>query len=242
MGWFCRKIKYWFQVELKQPDGKLIIGIEDLLPGDILLYRPSKPKWHQRKISQATDSPYTHAAIYVGNGRIAESNVVGGVKRKPINSILKGSAYVAVLRSQMGFSHDRPKRLSDFVDAVVKKRRFYDFRGAYNFAESSRGYLEVQLEFINENFGKYLAADDLAKKRFICSAFVVACYTAVGLVGDTAQVAYRDEHFSPGHLSTEPTFGWLIGYLVPLRQPLPPAEDPCHGKGVWNDIGGQWWS
>lgn len=117
-------------IELEPADGQLIVGIGDLLPGDILLFRPKTPKIHQKKISAETQSPYTHAAIYVGDGKIAESNVPGGVAVNPVEGILDGASYVSVLRSQLGFDGTRPQELTDFVEAVVKENEWYDWRGA----------------------------------------------------------------------------------------------------------------
>jgi cell wall-associated NlpC family hydrolase len=53
---------------------ELLIYATNLLPGDILLFRSIDQKRHQRKISAVTGSPYTHAAIYLGNGDLAPWN------------------------------------------------------------------------------------------------------------------------------------------------------------------------
>ncbi|RVH78123.1 hypothetical protein CN203_11550 [Sinorhizobium meliloti] len=227
-------------VKLQAGDGKLIIELSDLLPGDILLYKPSSAQLHQAAISRSTNSPYTHAAIYVGDGEIAESNVRSGVKKNPVEGILDGAEYVAVLRSQCGFGGDRPRLLTEFVDAVVKEARFYDIATAARFVAKSRKYFAAQLQFISDNYGKYSTTEEYARKRFICSAFVVACYTVVGIIDSSAQVAYVPEHFSPGHLSTDSSFGWLLGYLVPEGVTVP-NDDPCRFKGAWIDIGTEWW-
>jgi cell wall-associated NlpC family hydrolase len=59
------------------PDYPLLIQPGDLLPGDVLLYRPRTPNLVQKAISLATDSPYTHAAIFLGDGLMAESMFPG---------------------------------------------------------------------------------------------------------------------------------------------------------------------
>ena len=41
-----------------------VVAFSDLLPGDILLYRPVHPDAVQREASEVTQSPYTHAGIY----------------------------------------------------------------------------------------------------------------------------------------------------------------------------------
>jgi len=45
-------------------DCLLLIQPDNLLPGDVLLYRPRVPNLVQKAISSATDSQYTHAAIW----------------------------------------------------------------------------------------------------------------------------------------------------------------------------------
>jgi cell wall-associated NlpC family hydrolase len=105
-------------------DSDLIIKPSDLLPGDVLLYRPGKEKIHQRKISEATGSPYTHAAIYLGDGLVAESNFPRGVAKHMLEDAVKGSRCVAVLRSQLCFGGDRPRKLNEFVETVIDKGKF----------------------------------------------------------------------------------------------------------------------
>ena len=58
----------------------LRLTVDDLKPGDVLLYRALEEKAHQRAISHATQSPYTHAAIYLGDGKIAHAVTSDGVK------------------------------------------------------------------------------------------------------------------------------------------------------------------
>ena len=62
----------------QQPDVHL--SIADLVPGDLLLYRSLGQKLHQRLISRFSESPYTHAAIYLGDGKVAHSVTHGGIK------------------------------------------------------------------------------------------------------------------------------------------------------------------
>jgi cell wall-associated NlpC family hydrolase len=83
----------------------LLINFRDLLPGDILLFRANRQKPHQKKISAATNSPYTHAAIYLGDGRIAESKFPRVRIKKLAHE--KGQV-IGVLRSQYTFLENRP--------------------------------------------------------------------------------------------------------------------------------------
>lgn len=220
----------------------LIVQSADLLPGDVLLYRPRKANIIQSQITRATGSPYTHAAIYLGNGIIADSGIPQGVSKHALEGSLMGSQCVAIFRSQLGFSNERARKLNDFVDNVVETGRFYDLISVLNFKNGHAEYFENQLDFIRENYGKVTSDEEFAQMSFFCSAFVVACYAVVGIIDATAQVAYQPNYFSPGHLGLEPTFGWLLGYLVPARCTVP-ADDPFLRQAtLWmNTQDARWW-
>jgi hypothetical protein len=220
----------------------MILRPADLRAGDILLYRPKGSGKVSSRISAATGSPYTHASIYVGNGQVAESNFPLGVRLTEVEKSIAGSVCVAVMRNQMGFGTARETRLKGFVDSVVKRGRFYDLQGVTDFEASSADFFARQLDIIREDYGKVASNDDLAKERFFCSAFVVACYAAVGIIGDTAQVAYRPDAFSPGHLHREPAFGRLLGYLVPRGGFVPEGDPLMIHSTRWRDcLEAKWW-
>lgn len=223
-------------------DGDLILRPSNLLPGDVLLYRPSTPNAIQRRITSATGSPYTHAAIYIGAGLIAESVVPSGVTKSALRDSLQGTQCIGVLRSQVGFGDDRPERLIRFVDEALQHNRFYDFIALANFSKRSAEYFFNQLEFIRKNYGKVTSHEEYAERSFFCSAFVVACYAAVGVIGETAQVAYEPNNFSPGHLGEDPTFGWLLGYLVAEDGAIPPDDPLLSRTTLWRDVqDARWW-
>lgn len=223
-------------------DRSLIVSVADLLPGDVLLYRANRQMPHQRKISAVTGSPYTHAVIFLGDNLVAESNFPRGVAKRPVEESIKGSGCVAVLRSQLGFGGDRPRQLNAFVESVLAKGRFYDLIGAVKFGKATKQHGEDQLDFIRRNYGKVTSSDEFAKQSFFCSAFVVACYSAAGVIGPSAQVAYVPDMFSPGSLHQDPTFGWFLGYLVP-EGGLVPDDDPVQTQGtLWRDLKDcRWW-
>ena len=220
----------------------LVAQVSNLLPGDVLLFRPSTPDMIQRKISKVTDSPYTHAAIYVGGGYIADSGFPSGVTKRKLTDAMAGSQCVAVLRSQSVFSAERRKKLNEFVAAVIQTSKFYDLVSGVRFEKRSPAYFDNQLAFIRDNYGKVTPRGEFEKQRFICSAFVVACFTVVGIIGETAQAAYQPEHFAPGHLANDATFGWLFGYLVPDGGAIS-ADDPLLNSAMlWADAPeARWW-
>jgi hypothetical protein len=220
----------------------LVLQPPDLLPGDVLLYRARKPNVIQRKISSATDSPYTHAAIYIGDDLIAESTIPFGVKKNALKRFLKGSQCVGVLRTQLGFGGDRPHKLSAFIEAVILRGRLYNVSGIATFESKSTEYFDSQLEFIRENYCKINPDEEFSEQCFFCSAFVVACYSVVGVIDETARAAYPPEFFAPGHLHKDSTFGWLLGYLVPEGGSIP-EDDPLLLEAMpWQDgLDARWW-
>ncbi len=154
--------------ETEAANADLTLNSSQLLPGDVLLYRPRKPNVLQRKISSATGSPYTHAMIYLGSKLVAESGVPRGVQKNTLQKSVLGSLCVAVFRTQMGFGPERTKRLREFVDMVRTRGRFYDVDRALNFVEASGKYFATQLEFIRNNYGQAKTAKEVSEDRFIC--------------------------------------------------------------------------
>jgi hypothetical protein len=104
------------------------------------------------------------------------------------------------------------------VDDVCSRGRRYNLLAILNFTRDSKRFLDNQLQYIHENYGKSAPIELFARRSYFCSAFVVACYVAVGIIGAHRQVAYPENFFSPGHLARDPTFGWLLGYLIPKRR------------------------
>ena len=149
------------------PDSNMILNQSNLLPGDVLLYRPIKPNLIQCQISVATgNSPYTHAAIYLGEGLIAGSNLPKGVAKHALKESMKGTRCVAVLRSQLGVSGDRPHQLNKFVEAVINEGNFYNLIAVITSQMRSKKYFDGQLNFIRENYAKVTSKEDFAEMSF----------------------------------------------------------------------------
>jgi hypothetical protein len=123
-----------------------------------------------------------------------------GVTKSALTDSMQGNQCIAVLRSQLGFGGDRRRKLNEFVAAVLGHRKFYNLIAVASFPKRSAEYFANQLEFVRKNYGEVTSHEEFAKQSFFCSAFVVACYALVGIIGETAQVAYQPNNFSPGHL------------------------------------------
>lgn len=216
-------------------EGAMNLALADLQPGDVLLYCPKAPNVVQRGISARTTSPYTHALIYLGNEIIAEALTRGGVQKRPLNSALAGAAHVGVLRTQMGFSAQRTTLLNEFINLVIDHGRWYDFNGALTWPHTNRDSLVSQMDNIVRHYGEFKTNEEIAKSAFFCSSLVVACFTAVGIIDASAQVAYPPAAVAPGGLYVDPTFGWLLGFLVPKGSSVP-TTDPLLSITRWSDI------
>jgi uncharacterized protein YycO len=218
----------------------LLIGFKDLLPGDILLFQSCDQKKHQQKISAATGSPYTHAAVYLGDNEIAEATPPK-IRKRQLSESDKEGQVIGVLRSQLGFSGERPIALREFVESLIRNGAWYDFRGIRDFNTVKTKFKEELLNILERDYGKVTANDELARRSYFCSALVVACYAAVGLIDGTAKLAYKAEAFSPADLHEDDTFGWVLGYITADEKDIP-SDDPLMTKTLWRDLqDARWW-
>lgn len=224
-------------------DPSLVLQAKDLIAGDILLFRWIEPDRLARKIAAETGSPYTHAAIYLGNGGIAESVSPNGVVRDDLAGAIAESQYVGVLRSQLGFGGERPALLRGFVDSTIASGMPFHRNALVSFTDESREFFDNALERVRDNYGQFTTSAEMAARSYFCSGFVVACLQAVGLIGDSAQAAYPPQYFSPAHLHGDPTFGWLLGFLIPHAGDDVPEDDPLLTHATrWNEIEEvPWW-
>ena len=91
-------------------------------------------------------------------------------------------------------------------------------KGALEFKERKAKFEDELLAIMERDHGKFATNDELAKRKYFCSALIVACYAAVGVIDATAQLAYRAEAFSPGDLHRDDTFGWFADSETTISQ------------------------
>lgn len=227
------------------PSDQSVLSYSDLLPGDVLLHRPKKPGFVQRRIAAVTDSPYTHASIYIGDGKVAEAvakRFLKGVVKSDVATTIEDCLSIGVLRSQYGFTPDRPQQLEEFVERVSTLGLRYNTRAIFTFKRNSKRYFDDQLQHIRDHYGKSDSNESLARRSYFCSAFVVSCYKAVGIIGKNGQAAYPSDVFSPGDLARDPTFGWLLGYLLPKEGSIPTDDPLAQTANLWSDCPElKWW-
>lgn len=72
-----------------------VLGREDIAPGDILL--SADPTFVSTSIRAMTFAPVSHAAVYIGDGRLVDA-MRPGVRVRGLNELLDEAAMVLVLR------------------------------------------------------------------------------------------------------------------------------------------------
>jgi hypothetical protein len=219
----------------------LLLDFRDLLPGDILLFRAIEPDSLARRVSRTIRSPYTHSGIYVGGEEVLEAGDPK-VEVRRLSDLDKKENVIGVFRSQMGFLDDRIAELRKFADTLVRNDAEYDWTGIRNFRQVKNQLEQELLEILDRDYGKVLTKDELERRSYFCSALVVACYIVCGVIGDTAQLAYKADAFSPADLHEDPTFGWFLGYITSSDNAIP-SNDPLLGTTLWRDVPARrWWA
>lgn len=220
----------------------LILDFPDLLPGDILVFRAVDPDALTKRISRSTGSPYTHAAVYLGDLDVLEAgDEIVEVRR--LSNLDKEDCVIGVFRSQCGFGEDRVRTLREFAARLAGNDLAYDKDGLKNFRQTRTEFEEELFDRLRLDYGKVLTKDELERRPYFCSSLVVASYIVCGIIGDTAQLAYQLDAFSPADLHREPTFGWFLGYVTDPDNKVP-ADDPLLIATSWRDSSSpdeRWW-
>ena len=216
------------------------IQVADLLPGDILLHRPSGEKLHQKMISHVTGSPYTHVSICIGSDEIAEMTLAG-LRVRNISSTLESENQIGVQRSQLVFGHQRINLLRSFVSELLDAEIKYDPWGFLHYASRKFEFTSNELRILQARYGEFSSHDELVNRKYFCSAFIVACFCVVGIISESAQIAYLPDLFSPADLHSDPTFGWVLGYLeIPGR--VIDKSDQLSNSTLWQEAEEvPWW-
>ena len=101
-----------FQNPSAEPVGKnAFVSADQLRPGDILL--TSMPGIAAAGIELLTTAPVSHAAVYVGEGRVIEA-VRSGVRTRSIEQIMAEESIALVLRYP-GLSHAQAGRIREYA-------------------------------------------------------------------------------------------------------------------------------
>jgi hypothetical protein len=193
--------------------------------GDILVCRPDTFDAIGKRIVKQSKSSYTHAAIYLGGGEVAEARPGHGVCLSRLGELSARYAHVAVLRHPDAFTHDRPARLRDFIQKLISRRAGYSYYGAGRLHAERGKRDEEMLDRIRSYFvrGQPLK---WKSRNYFCSQLVVACLIDSGFLAESAVAVYPPHSFYPGDFLLDPTFGLRVGFLARAATYQLPADDP----------------
>jgi hypothetical protein len=192
----------------------------ELRSGDVILcYCKSKLDPVARAIHRVTKSKYCHAAIYYGDGYVAESRVKhglkkGGIGKEKIEKLLDRYAYVAVLRQPDAWAtEDSVAALRLFIDKVIESGSKYNFAGVFDFGHRKELHEAEIRDKLEKFFSGNSAPAQAEKATYFCSEFVCDCFIAVGFIAPSAAVVFQSDTYSPGDIGAENAYGTFWGYL-----------------------------
>jgi len=133
---------------------------EDLKKGDIILHRATG-KLVSSLISDFTNSPYSHAEIYIGDGWCVSAEAKGVTFSDEINS-----KFIDVMRYKGDPSKDE-KGLSRDERGIILEKAYQSLAKPYAFLKLFRFVLYYGPRFIAKRAGK---------RAFICSELTAWCY------------------------------------------------------------------
>lgn len=171
-----------------------LIDASALLPGDLLLSSATSPQsWGIRLFTLAGVS---HAAIYLGDGQVAEATG-SGVNIIPLHHAIDESNNLLVLRVP-NLTSEQMLRLQAFAARQQGKR--YNFKGIVMFMPFMVSRRLCELPLINEEARsacltalarvQLANVDDPQANRFFCSEFVLAGYRYAGVELLTGQASW----------------------------------------------------
>ena len=195
-------------------DGGRLVAPSDLVPGDILL--SAAPGMNSFGIRLLTTSPVSHAALYVGNGEVAEA-IGTGVQLRRIQTMIADESVIAAFRHP-ALDDASALRVARFARDAVGKQ--YDFVGVTLQAPFALQRRVCELPgvptVLRQNCLSTLATLQLihgSDDRFFCSQLVLESYRAVGLPLTSARTHWVSPedimHMRAGDVSS-----------VPVEQPL----------------------
>jgi cell wall-associated NlpC family hydrolase len=234
------------QKSLTPTDGGRLATPADLQLGDILL--SADAGLTSAGIRLLTFSPVSHAAIYVGDGEVAEA-LGGGVRLRSMDRVLTEETVIAVFRDP-ALDAERARLLVDYARAQVGKP--YDYVGVMLQAPFALQRRVCEFpgvpSLLREACLSTLATFQLihgSDDRFFCSQFVVQSYRAAGLpltraqphwlspedimhmrAGDVPALPVEQPLTYVGHLKFTPLALGLPGVSIPLPLPAGEAQAP----------------
>ena len=220
------------------------LTFQDLLPGDVLLHKSRSPTNYHKFISNYKSSPYTHAAIYLGNGMIAE--VASQIRESKLSHAVSTSCYIGVVRSPLGFNGRRPIVLRHFIKYLLGGRTgFYFLLFSNNFMRNNALFTSKEIARICNKYKYSLIQEGYIRNCHSRAQLIAACFSAVGIISSgTMTKLYELKVYTPELLYSDPTFSWYLGHLIPKGGCIVSNKDPLKYGAVpqWaNYPNCKWW-
>jgi hypothetical protein len=213
------------------------IDPNDVVSGDLLLFFKRQKTATEAQIANLTGSQYTHAGICIEKGKIAHQTN-DCVVIQTVGEAMAQVDHAAVFRRNDLWSEGRLAALRLFVTRAQAAKTSYNLRGFLKFLENRTHHLEHLQDDLNNYFDGTLQPESSLKGKYHCSEFVVACFTAVGIIDPSAAIVYRGSVIAPGELGRDATFGFFDGYVTPGGQ-VPP-DDEFINEQPYSEILKQW--
>jgi len=191
----------------------------DIQAGDVLLCVVDDPDPITLRIRRKI-GPYTHAAIALGRGRVADAGG-DGVTKTSLRDLIQWSSRIAVLKGWMWYS-EALDELKRFVDWAVDQEVNFNIAGMRRAIEARKELIGYVMDMIQ--------ADDVRdpatrKADYFCSEFVIACFFDASLIRGKAKWVFKPDTFTPPMLADDRVFGIMSGYLVKRGRSVP-VDDP----------------
>jgi hypothetical protein len=175
--------------------GPALLSASDVQAGDALLCNSGPYRdVTQRGIEAATGSRYVHAAIFVGDDKVAESTS-DGLQLLSLAELLKHYAHVAVFRSSYVWNDDRVRKLKAFVDREIQRQTKYSFVGAFKLLWKPKRHAATMDQQLRDFFERATAPKKklvfFGRKRYFCSEFVAQCFVEAGFTEGAGAVFFR---------------------------------------------------
>jgi hypothetical protein len=219
--------------------------------GDVLLCRGNTEgvsvKAHvSSAISATTSSPYTHAAMYLGDGKIVDARVLQGILVRPLVDLIASTTYIAALRQPGAWDAARVEELRIFAEELHGTKYNVDAFKSYvlKFPRNRQLKWEAQrsahqdslMEKIEAAFANLSPPSEDTSRRYFCSELVVAAFAKVGYLGKGADVIFDPAYMAPGDIPRDNTFGFLVGYLAKGSPFDVPSDDPLLGTPLASSV------
>jgi len=192
------------------------LSVDELKPGDIIVRR--SPALASQMTELMIWSPYTHSALYIGDGMIIDSTWEYGVKTRSLADLLDESIRVGVLRME-GLTSDQADMV--VLAAQSKESAEYNFENVKLLGVQKLDVLtNVSRQSLGEMIGvlgraEYLPLDATDNGKYACSELIVFAFKAANITLSHAN------GFTPGDMVRLGQAGFIseVGRLqVPAQQ------------------------